>query len=55
VIQRQIQNPLATELLKGEYEPGSTIAVDSRDGEFTFEKSEDGAGQARVVASRVVT
>ncbi|RIK83001.1 MAG: ATP-dependent chaperone ClpB [Planctomycetota bacterium] len=45
VIQRQIQNPLATELLKGEYDPGSTIVVDHRDGEFTFEKSTDGAGR----------
>ncbi|MEX2188027.1 MAG: ATP-dependent chaperone ClpB [Pirellulales bacterium] len=55
VIQRQIQNPLATELLKGEYEPGATIQVDYRDGEFAFEKTADGAGQPRVVSSRVVS
>ncbi len=54
VIQRQIQNPLATELLKGEYESGATIRVDYRDGEFVFEKSADGAGQPRLVSSRVV-
>jgi ATP-dependent Clp protease ATP-binding subunit ClpB len=54
VIQREIQHPLATELLKGEYEPGATIVVDHRDGEFSFEKSADAAGQARVTGARVV-
>jgi ATP-dependent Clp protease ATP-binding subunit ClpB len=36
VIQQEIQNPLATELLKGRLPEGSTIRVDWRDGEFTF-------------------
>ena len=38
VIQQSIQNPLATELLKGEYPEDSTIVVDFREDEFTFEK-----------------
>jgi ATP-dependent Clp protease ATP-binding subunit ClpB len=38
VIQQQIQNPLATELLKGEFAEGSTVRIDYRDAEFTFER-----------------
>jgi ATP-dependent Clp protease ATP-binding subunit ClpB len=38
VIQQQIQNPLASEILKGEFPAGSIARVDFRDGEFTFEK-----------------
>jgi ATP-dependent Clp protease ATP-binding subunit ClpB len=37
VIQQQIQNPLATEILKGEIEDGGRICVDYRDGQFLFE------------------
>ena len=37
VIQQQIQNPLAAELLRGQYPEGSTVRVDFRDGEFAFE------------------
>ena len=40
VIQQQIQNPLATEILKGEFAEGSTIRVDFRDDEFVFERSD---------------
>ena len=40
VIQQTIQNPLATELLRGEYPEGSTIEVDFRDEEFTFRRSD---------------
>jgi ATP-dependent Clp protease ATP-binding subunit ClpB len=35
-IQRQIQNPLALKLLKGEFKPGETIAVNVSGGQFTF-------------------
>jgi ATP-dependent Clp protease ATP-binding subunit ClpA len=35
-----VQNPLATEILKGEFEEGSTVRIDFRDDEFTFEKRE---------------
>ena len=37
VIQQRIQNPLATELLKGSLAADSTVYVDFRGGEFTFE------------------
>jgi ATP-dependent Clp protease ATP-binding subunit ClpB len=40
VIQHSIQNPLATELLKGEYPEDSTIEVDFVDDEFTFRRIE---------------
>ena len=40
VIQQRIQNPLAVELLKREFEPGSRVKIDYQDGEFTFERSE---------------
>ena len=36
-IQSRIQNPLATELLKGEHAAGTVISVDYADGEFTFD------------------
>lgn len=38
VIQQSVQNPLATELLKGEYPEGSTVEVDFQDEQFTFSK-----------------
>jgi ATP-dependent Clp protease ATP-binding subunit ClpB len=37
VIQNELQNPLASELLKGRYPEGSTVKIDFEDGEFTFE------------------
>ncbi len=36
VIQQRLQNPMATEILKGDYEPGSGVKIDCQDGEFTF-------------------
>jgi ATP-dependent Clp protease ATP-binding subunit ClpB len=42
VIQNRIQNPLATELLKGEYPPHSVVRVDARGDEFVFERIEPG-------------
>jgi ATP-dependent Clp protease ATP-binding subunit ClpB len=39
VIQQRIQNPLATELLKGEFTEGDTIRVDYVDEDFTFERA----------------
>ncbi|MEX2167989.1 MAG: ATP-dependent chaperone ClpB [Pirellulales bacterium] len=38
VIQQELQNPLATELLKGEYPEGSIIRIDFDGDEFTFER-----------------
>lgn len=40
VIQQQIQNPLATELLKGELTSETGVRVDFRDGEFVFQRIE---------------
>ncbi len=40
VIQQQVQNPLATEILKGQFPEGSIVKFDFRDGEFTFEREE---------------
>ncbi|HEX4150029.1 MAG TPA: AAA family ATPase, partial [Pirellulales bacterium] len=40
VVQNRIQNPLATELLRGEFPPHSIVRVDYRDGEFLFERIE---------------
>ncbi len=37
VIQQQVQNPLARELLKSQIPEGTKIRVDFRDGEFAFE------------------
>lgn len=36
VIQQRIQNPLAIEMLKGDFREGACVEVDYRDGEFTF-------------------
>ncbi|PDV97188.1 ATP-dependent chaperone ClpB [Candidatus Chloroploca asiatica] len=38
VLQQRLQNPLALELLKGEYREGDTIRVDSVDHGMTFQK-----------------
>ena len=40
VIQQQIQNPLAVEILKREFAEGSRVKVDYVEGEFTFERVE---------------
>jgi ATP-dependent Clp protease ATP-binding subunit ClpB len=39
VIQQQIQNPLATELLKREFTEGTRVRIDFADGEFTFQRA----------------
>jgi len=41
VIQQEIQNPLATELLRGEYPEGSTIQVDGDGEHFTFHRVDE--------------
>jgi ATP-dependent Clp protease ATP-binding subunit ClpB len=38
VIQQAIQNPLATELLRGNYPEGSGVEVDFQDGDFLFRR-----------------
>jgi ATP-dependent Clp protease ATP-binding subunit ClpB len=56
VVQQQLQNPLAAELLKGQYPEGSTIKSDFDGEEFTFERAATEAGKSRdkVVSSKVV-
>ena len=39
-IQQQLQNPLATELLKGGFTEGDGVKIDYRKGKFTFERTE---------------
>ncbi|MBI3838361.1 MAG: ATP-dependent chaperone ClpB [Planctomycetia bacterium] len=41
VIQQQIQNPLATEILKGRFGEGVVVRVDYRQDEFTFERIQE--------------
>ncbi len=36
MIQNELQNPLASELLKGQYEEGSTIRIEYDGADFTF-------------------
>ncbi len=38
VIQREVQDPLALALLRGEFAEGEAVRVDARDGQITFEK-----------------
>jgi ATP-dependent Clp protease ATP-binding subunit ClpB len=40
VIQQSVQNPLATELLKGEYPEGAVVVVDFDGEEFSFRRAE---------------
>ena len=50
VIQRHIQNPLATELLKSEFQHGDCVTVDYADGEYSFQS---GAPEAAVESESV--
>ena len=47
IIQQEIQNPLATELLRGDYPEGTAIVVDSDGEEFTFDKRTPGPAGKR--------
>ena len=50
VIQQRVQNPLASELLKGEIREGGGVRVDCQNGEFTFERMEPGQSVVETVA-----
>jgi len=39
VIQQQLENPLAKEILAGGFQPGDTIAVDAANGRLAFRKT----------------
>ena len=43
MIQQSIQNPLASELLRGDYPEGATIEVDYDGDEFTFARRDAAA------------
>jgi hypothetical protein len=47
VIQNELQNPLATELLKGKFPEDSTIRIDYDGQDFTFRAAGGGNGAAR--------
>ena len=47
VIQQQVQNPLAVEILKREFTEGSRVKVDYRGGEFTFERLDGAQGHGQ--------
>ena len=47
MIQQELQNPLATELLKGEIPEDSTIRIDYDGEDFTFRAIGGGNGAAR--------
>lgn len=47
VIQQELQNPLASEILKGEFAEGSTIRIDYDGTEFTFKATGGGNGAPR--------
>ena len=51
VIQQQVQNPLAVEMLKRGFGEGSGVRVDFRSGEFTFERVDPGLDTPVVVAN----
>ena len=51
LIQQRLQNPLATELLKGELGEGSGVTIDYQDGGFTFEHG--AASQSEIVTEGV--
>ena len=51
VIQRQIQNPLATEILKDNLPEGAGIRIDVADGQFTFEPTGTEGGWGQVVTT----
>jgi ATP-dependent Clp protease ATP-binding subunit ClpB len=50
VIQQRLQNPLATELLKGSYPEGSGVRVDYDGDEFTFEQFDPTATRVETVS-----
>jgi hypothetical protein len=52
VIQNELQNPLAGELLKGEFPESSTVKIDFDGTEFTFEATGGGNGAPRKESKR---
>ena len=53
VIQQRLQNPLATEILKGEFAPGSGLKIDCQNGEFIFQRCDVDEQKTVVVTESV--
>ncbi len=53
VIQQRLQNPLATEILKGAVREGSQVRIDYRDGDFTFEPQANLTGETVIETESV--
>jgi ATP-dependent Clp protease ATP-binding subunit ClpB len=51
VIQRRLQNPIALELLEGNFSEGDTIRVERRGDELRFERVERGAREPEMVSA----
>jgi ATP-dependent Clp protease ATP-binding subunit ClpB len=51
VIQRRLQNPIALELLEGNFSEGDTIRVERRGDELRFERLERGAPEPEMVSA----
>jgi ATP-dependent Clp protease ATP-binding subunit ClpB len=51
VIQRSLENAIATRILEGVVEEGDRVEVDQRDGEFTFHVAKDAVESSQTVAS----
>jgi hypothetical protein len=46
-MQQRLQNPLATELLRGRVQPGGGLRIDYADGEFTFHPTAPNAADGK--------
>jgi ATP-dependent Clp protease ATP-binding subunit ClpB len=51
VIQRRLQNPIALELLEGNFQEGDTIRVERQGEELKFERVERGAREPEMVSA----
>jgi ATP-dependent Clp protease ATP-binding subunit ClpB len=51
VIQRRLQNPIALELLEGNFQDGDTIRVERHGDELRFERLERGAREPEMVSA----
>ena len=54
VIQQRIENPIATRILSGTYEPGDTILVSSNGEQFDFDRRPAPVPEAEVVEPELV-
>jgi ATP-dependent Clp protease ATP-binding subunit ClpB len=55
VIQQRLQNPLASEILKGEFQEGTVVKIDCPDGQFTFETVAPGDSATQIETESVTS